>query len=204
MKKTFLYVVVFVALVGLVSFSGCKSADAASYTLTVTVGDGVSGTPVTGSTSYGENDTVTYSYAAQSGYGNLNVTLDGAPVANSGTVTMTANHTLSATADVDIRGNWSGRWTHPGMGIDVAFQATFSGNIQSGDIDGHIEWIGLGAGTERGTFTVTGNTIEFDMNYFYGTLYFEGTIENAGHMSGTWSATGSSANVGGWNLDRQI
>jgi hypothetical protein len=68
------------------------------YTLTVTIGEGVTGIPAAGTSTSKKGDTVNYSYSAQSGYGNLSVTLDGAPVAASGTVTMNANHTLAVTA----------------------------------------------------------------------------------------------------------
>lgn len=69
-----------------------------TYSLTVTRGTGVDGTPVTGATVYTEGQTVSYSYSLQSGYTDLLVTLDGSTVASSGTITMNANHTLSATA----------------------------------------------------------------------------------------------------------
>ncbi len=39
-----------------------------------------------------------YSFAAQSGYTNLSVTLDGTPVAASGSVSMTSDHVLAASA----------------------------------------------------------------------------------------------------------
>ncbi|MCX6554895.1 MAG: hypothetical protein NTZ12_07775 [Candidatus Aminicenantes bacterium] len=68
------------------------------YTLTTTVGTGVSGTPAAGSVKYKKKTVVNYNYAAADGYTNLVVTLDGAPVAASGTVTMDKDHTLSASA----------------------------------------------------------------------------------------------------------
>jgi hypothetical protein len=69
-----------------------------NYTLTVTVGEGVSGTPAAGSSSNKKGTVVNYDYALQSGYSDLSVTLDGASVAASGTVTMNADHTLEAKA----------------------------------------------------------------------------------------------------------
>jgi capsular polysaccharide biosynthesis protein len=68
------------------------------YSLTTTVGTGVNGTPVTGSAKYKKKSVVNYNYSTASGYTSLVVTLDGTPVAASGTVTMDQNHTLSATA----------------------------------------------------------------------------------------------------------
>ena len=69
-----------------------------NYTLTVTVGEGVTGTPAAGATTNKKGTAIAYNYALQSGYSNLVVTLDGAPVAASGTVTMNADHTLAASA----------------------------------------------------------------------------------------------------------
>lgn len=68
------------------------------YTLTVAKGDGVVGTPDNGATTYDEGTVVNYSYSLQSGYTNLEVKLDGATVPASGAITMSSNHTLTATA----------------------------------------------------------------------------------------------------------
>jgi hypothetical protein len=69
-----------------------------NYTLTVTVGEGVTGTPAAGTSSNKKGTVINYDYSLQSGYSNLTVTLDNAPIAASGTVTMNANHTLAASA----------------------------------------------------------------------------------------------------------
>lgn len=67
-----------------------------AHVLSVSVGTGVSGTPTAGGpTTAG---TVTYAYAAQAGYTNLQVTLDDAVVPASGTITMTTDHKLKASA----------------------------------------------------------------------------------------------------------
>ncbi len=69
-----------------------------NYTLTVTSGEGVTGTPAAGTSTHKKGTVVNYSYSLQSGYGDLAVTLDGAPLPASGSVTMNADHTLAATA----------------------------------------------------------------------------------------------------------
>ena len=69
-----------------------------NYTLTVNVGEGVTGTPASGTSTNKKGTVVNYSYSLQNGYDNLMVTLDGAAIAASGTVTMNANHTLEAKA----------------------------------------------------------------------------------------------------------
>jgi len=102
-----------------------------NYTLTVTVGEGVTGTPAAGTSTNEKGTVVTYNYALQSGYSNLSVTLDGAAVAASGTVTMNANHTLAASSTKTFiltvsRGEHvtgtpnSGTFTHP-RGTNVPY-----------------------------------------------------------------------------------
>lgn len=65
-----------------------------TYDLTVTIGEGVDGSPGTGTQSYKKGKTVNYNYTLQSGYSDLIVLLDNNPAAASGTVTMNNNHTL--------------------------------------------------------------------------------------------------------------
>lgn len=66
------------------------------YTLTVSLGEGISGTPAAGSAQYKKNKTVSYNFSLQSGYQDLIVTLDGAAVAASGSLKMDKDHTLAA------------------------------------------------------------------------------------------------------------
>jgi hypothetical protein len=169
--------------VGILFFPGCKTADPASYTLTVSVSNGVIGIPATGSYSYAENDTVSYNYSAQAGYGNLAVTLDGAPVANSGVITMTASHTLAVTAVIDVRGIWTGRFYY--LGDDCYFTVTFSGGVLSGATYGMFDWEGAYV---NGNFTLSGNDIEFNLIYPSGNaeLACTGTLSNPNAMSGDW------------------
>lgn len=67
------------------------------YELTVTLGPGCTGTPAT-SAKFKKGEAVAYSYTAMSGYGNLQVKLDGAAVAATGSVTMDKAHSLDVTA----------------------------------------------------------------------------------------------------------
>lgn len=68
------------------------------YDLTVTVGEGVTGNPATGTSTHKKGDTVSYNYSLQSGYADLIVKVDGLDVAASGTITMDKNKALTATA----------------------------------------------------------------------------------------------------------
>ena len=75
-----------------------KKKETKKYTLNVTVGEGVQGTPGSGTIQYEEGTTVSYNYSLQSGFKDLVVSLDGTETSPSGTVTMNQNHTLTATA----------------------------------------------------------------------------------------------------------
>jgi sugar lactone lactonase YvrE len=66
------------------------------YELTVTKGEGVNGSPGTGSNSYKKGKTVNYNYTLQTGYSDLTVTIDGQAAPASGTITMNSDRTLIA------------------------------------------------------------------------------------------------------------
>jgi hypothetical protein len=74
-----------------------NSDDPSVPTLTVSLGTGVVGSP-SSNTPYPRGFTVAYSYNAQPGYRDLVVTLDGSPVASSGSFTMSGPRTLRVTA----------------------------------------------------------------------------------------------------------
>lgn len=102
-KKKFPWVWVAVGVIAVgvaVYFLFIKPKKKKTYQLTVTVGEGVTGTPEVSNT-YKEGDAAPYSYSLQAGYSNLQVTLDGAPVEPSGVVTMNADHRLSAAAQLE-------------------------------------------------------------------------------------------------------
>lgn len=90
-------VVIFAAL----SFSGCqedsKEQPKKTYTLTVTRGEGVDGYPNPGTYTYDPGMEVNYGNWVLEGYSDLVVTLDGEPIAATGTFVMNAKHTLAAT-----------------------------------------------------------------------------------------------------------
>jgi hypothetical protein len=198
MTKKLFILMCMLGFVVILSFSGCTTADAANYTLTVTVSNGVTGTPATGSYTYTENDTVNYSYSAQTGYGGLTVTLDGTPVANAGVITMTASHTLAVTADIDIRGLWTGRFYYDGD--DCNLEITFSGGVLSGSASGGFEWEGYYG---NGDFTLSGNNIEFVMSFGVAEWTCIGTLSDVNHMSGDWTwITPGWEGVGSFTLER--
>lgn len=203
-KKTFILVCFFV-LTGLLFFIGCPTNGddgngSGQYTLSVTIGSGVNGTPAAGAYSYVENSVVSYSYSLQTGYTNLAVTLDGAPMAASGAITITNNHVLSATAEqIDIRGIWTGRFI---FSTDTFFRVEFSGNTGSGTCGGYFDFVPIGG---AGTWTLVGTQIDFVLNFpapYNTNLTCSGTLTDENHMNGTWTYTPPGL-TGTWSLERQ-
>ncbi|MCK4835666.1 MAG: hypothetical protein KAT17_03480, partial [Candidatus Aminicenantes bacterium] len=165
--------------------------------LTVTVGEGITGTPATGSYNYTDGDLVNYSYSLQTGYENLVVKLDGVTMGNNGIIAMNTNHILNVSADkiFDVRGEWSGILTYGTIQYDLHF--TFSGGLYSGTVSGSLETIGNG----NGTYTVTNGSIEFRQNYpaaYW--IDYSGTVNNENNITGTFLSKFSEE--GTWDIDR--
>ncbi len=96
---------VLVILFGTIFLPTCKSPASSTgdvrtkYTLTVHMGEGVTGYPTTGTNDYPKGDSISYSYSLNSGYTNLEVRLDTFTASTSGTIIMDGNHSLYASAD---------------------------------------------------------------------------------------------------------
>ncbi|MCK4765179.1 MAG: hypothetical protein KAW12_23470 [Candidatus Aminicenantes bacterium] len=96
-KRTFPVLLVaagIIAVAALVYFLLIKKPK--KQTLSVTLGEGINGSPATGTHSYKKGETVSYSYTLLPGYNNLTVALDGNQVAASGSLTMDNDHVLTA------------------------------------------------------------------------------------------------------------
>jgi hypothetical protein len=188
MKKFFI-VLMFACIIGMIFFTGCKTTEEVSqYTLTVTTTAGVSGTPTAGTYTYNENDSVAYNYTAETGFAGVNVTMDGAPVSPSGTVTVTGNHTLAASAEpYDIRINWAGMVIPDGPYSPAHIELKFTGSKTSGTVKGKIPEKDNLWGT--GTWTVEGNQVDFTVVWGNNeiTLTATGTFSDENHISGTWT-----------------
>lgn len=99
-KKKFPWLIVGgVVVVGIILYFVLKKKKKPRYTLTVNVGEGIDGTPPSGTNTYDEGFLVSYGYTARTGFGNLRVLLDGNEVEPSGTITMDRNHTLTVTTE---------------------------------------------------------------------------------------------------------
>lgn len=172
--------------------------DLFQYTLTVTVGSGISGTPAAGTFNYAQGALVDYSYTIEDGFFDLLVTLDGVTVENSGTITMDVAHTLNASATVgkNIRGTWVLREVYDdGSAFEVT--ATFSGAYAAGSvIDSH---------GGSGTYTWNGFTVAFTLVFPAVTYEYTGSFADFDTMSGTCKRYQSADNVisGTWGAIRK-
>jgi hypothetical protein len=138
-KKKFpiLLVIGGVVIVGLVVYLLLKKP---KYTLTVSIGPGVSGNPGSGSYQYKKGTAVSYNYSLQSSYKNLFVLLDGQPISNNGSITMDGNHSLMVTAEekstyflnVTKGGGVNGTPETGSWGWQEGQTATYNYSLQSG------------------------------------------------------------------------
>jgi hypothetical protein len=166
MKKIFTTAVIFSILIGLLINTSCKkSKDVTEYTLTVTVNEGISGTPGTGTYTYTEVEDVAYSYTLQEGYSALAVLLDGEEVESSGTVTMDGNHFILVTAgkgtgdyklSVSIATGAVGTPDTGSYYYDAGEQINYSYSLESGYTNLRVSLDGVSIAT-TGTITISKN-----------------------------------------------
>jgi len=150
----------------------------AAFSLIVSVSAGVDGTPTTGTAYYLPNTQVDYNYSLKEDYIDLKVTLDGAAIAGSGSVTITKNSELSATATLhyDIRGTWASTEQYSD-GSSFSGALTFSGTSQGGTvIDSHG---GIG------TFTIQGTYITFTLEFPSVKYEYTGLFADKNNIAGT-------------------
>lgn len=168
-----------------------------TFTLTVTVSTGVTGTPAAGTYTYKDGDVVDYSYSLESGYTGLNVSLDSVALASSGSITISKSQTLAASASkqFDVRGTWVLTETY-NDGSSFKVSVTFTGDSTSGttrDSDGGV-----------GNYAVSSNIIVFTLVYPNVTYHYSGTLSTDTNMSGTSTRKNSAGNGydGTWSAVR--
>jgi len=166
--------------------------------LTVTLADGVIGTPAAGTFNYPQGTLVDYSFSLADGYYNLAVALDGTVVDTSGTITMSENHTLQveATAGKKIRGTWLLAETYDD-GSTFNGSATFSGNYASGTV--------IDSDGGSGAYTFIGSTVAFNLVFPNVTYEYTGKFSDDDTMSGTCKRYQTADNVirGAWIATRE-
>lgn len=191
-----------VAASGVVTFSGdhtlkAFSDDNGTYTLTVSLGTGVTGTPGAGIHSYAAGTVVPYSYSLLDGYTNISPLLDAASATKSGTITMSANHSMNvtATAIYNVQGAWALTESYDdGSSFNVA--ASFSGDFLHGTV--------TDSQGGSGTYTYDYTTIKFTLVFPDVTYEYSGTFSDGNTMSGTSKRYQTADNVvtGSWQATR--
>ncbi len=71
------------------------------YTLTVTIDEGVAGTPTDGTYSYKKGKKIDYSYSLKPGYSSMTVLLDRNALSASGTISINMDHTLAVASSAN-------------------------------------------------------------------------------------------------------
>ena len=128
---------------------------------------------------------------------NLSPLLDAAAVTKSGTITMSANHSLNVTASAiqNVQGSWTLTETYTdGSSFTVA--ATFSGDYLQGTV--------TDSQGGSGPYTYDNATIKFTLVFPDVTYAYTGTFSDANTMSGTSTRYQTSDNVvsGTWTATR--
>jgi hypothetical protein len=184
----------------LAAVPGCSTSEEVTEPtdpkLTVTVGDGVQGTPATGDYYYPEGTVVEYQYSLEEYYSDLEVTIEGEPAPASGTITMDASYALRATAQprYEIVGTWDLTEEYDD---GSAFQVTliFTGTNEEGTVTDSQGGSGTYTVNEYHfvEFTLVFPEVSYDYGgYFDGSHTISGTCERttpANIFTGTFSAT---------------
>ncbi len=197
MKSTLRALLYFIFLLGLIYHLGCSTTGEVDnqYILTVSLANGVSGIPATGTYVYDENQTVTYSYTLEVGFRNLVVFLNDVAIADSGIITMDNNHVLRVVADppFDVTGEWHG---YLEGGLAREFWVTFfEDNYCIGILENYSGEF------DQSNYQISDGHISIDLDSGSRDFLMEGTIENDNRMSGTWYSYFYGTN-GTWWLER--
>jgi hypothetical protein len=158
------------------------------YELTVTVKDGVQGTPDSGQHSYKDLTVVDYAYTPVNYLHTVEVYYEGSLLSSSGTITMYTNSALEARL-VDVRDTWTVQMFNAAGTFLISFDVTLSGNdILGGTFSDTRGLSGLWDGASN-KITITYDN--WESYILVGTLSSMSGIWTNGStdVSGTWSAT---------------
>lgn len=168
---------------------GCKDFGVPDYELKILVGEGVQGTPLTGTYTHQELTIVEYNYEAINSDHTVEVLINGLRLNSSaGTLTLFTNTELEVRV-LDIRGAWNYQLTiDDSTDEPMEFVITFTGNnLLSGSFTDDRGY--------RGSWNVTGT--EITITYANWNDYIlTGSIAS---MSGAWVGAGE---TGTWTAGR--
>jgi hypothetical protein len=173
----------------IVPLMSCSFFGIPDYELTVTVKDGVQGTPESGQHSYKDLTVVDYKYSPLNPLHTVEVIYEGSLIVAEGKVTMYTNVALEARL-IDIRGAWKITFAYSDTTTaSIAFTVTFSGNdILAGTFSDDRGY--------SGTWDAVSNVINLTYSGWE-TYKLTGVLFD---MSGTWS---NGAMTGIWSAARQ-
>ncbi|MCP5108867.1 MAG: hypothetical protein GY950_36120 [bacterium] len=168
MRKIFIISLCFALFTGIGLNTGCKkSEDTTEFSLTVTSGAGVEGTPGSGVYAHTKDEQVAYDYTLKENYIDLKVTLDAVDVEPNGTVTMADNHILIAQAEPNpdafslavslaagVEGSPASGLHYHLPGTQVAYNYTLKDNYQ--DLEVKLDDVVI---PSSGTITITKDQI---------------------------------------------
>lgn len=164
MKKIFTTIFVFAILIGMLINTSCKkSEDVVEYILTVSLYDGVTGTPEAGTYTYNDIEEVEYNYSLEEGYTRMTVLLDGEEVDSSGSFTMDGDHYIVVTAGqgtgeyqliVSISNGATGTPEEGTYYYDAGDQIDFSYSLEDGYTNLRVAFDGADIGSS-GTITIS-------------------------------------------------
>jgi hypothetical protein len=170
----------------IVPLLSCNFFGIPNYELTVTVKDGVQGSPENGQHSYKDLTVVDYAYTPVNTLHTVEVVCGGTRLAAEGSVTMYSNADLEARL-VDIRDTWTITFAYDDTTIpSLTFTVTFSGNdILTGTFSDDRGYAGTWDGTSN---TITMTYSNWEKFVLTGTLFsMSGTWSN-GDVTGTWTS----------------
>jgi hypothetical protein len=188
MKTRSVFAVLRVALPAcllLVPLLSCSFFGIPSYELTVTVHEGVNGSPESGTHSYEDLTVVEYAYTPVNYLHTVEVIYEGTQTSASGSLTVYTNVALEARL-VDIRDVWTVTLYDANSNKLIDADVTFSGaDILGGTFSDSRDL----AGTWDGTSNVIKMTYSNWESYILtGTLFSMSGLWANGDASGTWSA----------------
>jgi hypothetical protein len=155
------------------------------YELTVTVGEGVQGTPTSGQYSYKDLTSVDYEYKADNYLHTVEVVLGGSRLSAEGSFTMYANTTLEARL-VDIRDQWTVIMYDGNGKFLISFDVTFTGaDILGGTF---VDTRNLSGSWDATSNKITITYENWENYLLVGTLLSMEGIWTNGDVSGNWTA----------------
>lgn len=164
------------------------------YDLTVNVGEGVDGSPASGTYNHKDGSTVNYSYSLKSGYEQLTVRLDGVEKDPAGTITMDAAHTLEVSAVKSVTGTYKGQ-TNQGAAYPITIRVAKKNGISNVT---YFQIRMRSATNNLGyyiTLTVTGNPTSLPIvNYAFD---YDGSYVD---LAGNFTVNGTTTASGDWSL----